>query len=193
MLKRLGQRVAVFVDNENLFYGMRDHQEYGREAGSPYRINYEALWQKLVGDREVVQSVIYCAIRVGADPTNFFHKLQHCGFEVKAKRGVFIQKTQVYECDWDMGIAIDIMQVIDRVDVVALVTSDSDFTPLVEHVRNRGRTLELHSWIPFSRKDFQQSASFFFPLGADILEKDTDPNPLEDLDAALTVGSNNGA
>ncbi len=40
--------------------------------------------------------------------------------------------------DWDVGIAMDIIKLSGKLDVVILVAGDGDYVPLVEYLKNNG-------------------------------------------------------
>jgi len=68
----------------------------------------------------------------------FFDALTKIGFEVKSK------DLQVFygghkKGDWDIGIAMDMIELAPKLDVAILVSGDGDFVPLVEHLRGHGR------------------------------------------------------
>ena len=39
------------------------------------------------------------------------------------------------KADWDVGIAIDAIELAPKLDVVVLISGDGDYIPLVEHLK----------------------------------------------------------
>jgi uncharacterized LabA/DUF88 family protein len=121
-----GQRVGVFVDVQNLYYSAR--------ALYSSKVNFKEILKEAVRGRSLIRAIAY-VIRAGIEEEqSFFDVLQGMGFEVKAK------DLQVFpgghkKGDWDIGIAMDAIELAPKLDVVVLVSGDGDFTPLVEHLR----------------------------------------------------------
>ncbi len=121
-----GQRVGVFVDVQNLYYSAR--ALYGT------KVNFREVLREAVRGRSLIRAIAY-VIRAGIEEEQaFFDALQNIGYEVKAK------DLQVFpgghkKGDWDIGIAMDAIELAPKLDVVVLVSGDGDFTPLVEHLR----------------------------------------------------------
>ncbi len=121
-----GQRVGVFVDVQNLYYSAR--ALYGA------KVNFREILREAVRGRSLIRAIAY-VIRAGIEEEQaFFDALHSIGYEVKAK------DLQVFpgghkKGDWDIGIAMDAIELAPKLDVVVLVSGDGDFTPLVEHLR----------------------------------------------------------
>ena len=121
-----GQRVGVFVDVQNLYYSAR--ALYGS------KVNFREILKEAVRGRSLIRAIAY-VIRAGIEEEqSFFDVLKDMGYEVKAK------DLQVFpgghkKGDWDIGIAMDAIELAPKLDVVVLVSGDGDFTPLVEHLR----------------------------------------------------------
>ncbi len=47
------------------------------------------------------------------------------------------------KADWDVGLAVDIIKIAPKLDVVVLVSGDGDFTPLAEYLQNHGMQVEV--------------------------------------------------
>ncbi len=44
--------------------------------------------------------------------------------------------------DWDVGMALVLISLAPRLDVLILVSGDGDYVPLVEYLRNQGHRVE---------------------------------------------------
>jgi uncharacterized LabA/DUF88 family protein len=69
--------------------------------------------------------------------------------------------------DWDIGIAMDIIRLSQKIDVVVLVTGDGDFIPLVEYLRNHGQYVELMAFGESASSQLIKEADEFTDLSAD--------------------------
>lgn len=120
------KKLAVFADVQNIYYTTR--QAYGRQ------FNYRKLWQKLEAMGEVVHATAYAIRRDDDQQIKFQDALRHIGFEVKLKP--YIQRSDgSTKGDWDVGIAIDVMETAPKVDAVILLSGDGDFDLLMDKVR----------------------------------------------------------
>ena len=134
MIKHKDQRVGVFVDVQNLYYSAKNLYKA--------KVNFGAILKTAVAERQLIRALAYVVKAQNLDEQRFFEALDKQGFEVKMK------DLQVFygghkKGDWDIGIAIDIIRFMNKLDVVILVTGDGDFVPLVEYLRNHGQYVEL--------------------------------------------------
>ena len=120
------QRVGVFVDVQNMYYSAR--------ALYNSRVNFKEILKEAVNGRKLVRAICY-GVRAGEkDEENFFKALDGIGFEVKLKDlQIFYGGNK--KADWDVGLAIDAIELAPKLDVVILVSGDGDYIPLVEHLK----------------------------------------------------------
>lgn len=131
------KKIAVFVDVQNIYYTTRD------AFAKPF--NYRLLWQELIAQGDIVIANAY-AIQRSDDLQHKFQKaLKHIGFDVKLKP--YIQrKDGSAKGDWDVGIAIDVMEAAAEVDTVVLLSGDGDFDLLLRKVSEKyGVSTEVYS------------------------------------------------
>ena len=120
------QRVGVFVDAQNMYYSAR--QMYNA------KVNFKALLHEAVGGRTLIRAIIYVIRTEDIAKEKFFDALTAIGYEVKAKDlQVFVGGAK--KGDWDIGIAMDCIELAPRLDTVVLISGDGDFVQLVEHLR----------------------------------------------------------
>ena len=128
------EKIAVFVDVQNIYYTTR--QAYGRQ------FNYRKLWQQLCSDntgnqetdKEIVLANAYAIHRGDDQQIKFQTALKHIGFTVRLKP--YIQrKDGSAKGDWDVGIAIDVLDAAKDVDTIVLLSGDGDFDLLLEKVK----------------------------------------------------------
>ncbi|MBM3234735.1 NYN domain-containing protein [Candidatus Poribacteria bacterium] len=153
-------RVGVFVDVQNMFYAAKDRYNA--------RLDYIKLLDMIVGDRMVVAATAYVVQMPEVDQTAFISFLEHNGYYVKSKE-LRMRLDGSAKGDWDMGIAIDIISMLDDLDVVILASGDGDFCALVEMVKEKGCRVEVVAFPHNTSVDLQQAADEFFPIGGDML------------------------
>ena len=133
------QRVGLFVDTQNLYYAARDLYSA--------HVDYERLLHIATRGRRLGQATAYVVEREGeATAYGFVTKLSALGYRVR-RRKVRVHKDNdgkpLLEGDWDMGIAADMVQAWDHLDVVALASGDGDFVPMLELAQQRGKRVEI--------------------------------------------------
>ncbi len=120
------QRVGVFVDVQNLYYSARFVYNS--------HVNFKAILMDAVKDRTLIRALAYVIRTEDINKEKFFEALTHIGFEVRAK-DLQIFYGGAKKGDWDIGIAMDCIELAPRLDTIVLVSGDGDFVPLIEHLK----------------------------------------------------------
>jgi len=154
------QRLAVFVDVQNLFYSAK--------AVYKRKVDYQALLNKVVAGRQLIRATAYIVQAMEVDQSTFISVLHQTGYEVKSKE-LKKRPDGTAKGDWDMGIAIDSISMHDRVDVIALVSGDGDFCDLVRHLKARGVRTEVYAFTPATSEELRLTATEFIALDAGVL------------------------
>jgi uncharacterized LabA/DUF88 family protein len=149
----------VFVDVQNLYYSARNI--YGA------RVNFNEILKAAVGNRRLIRAIAYVVQADMPDEHNFFEALEKAGFEVKRK------ELQTYpggqqKADWDVGIAMDIIKLMNKLDVVVLCSGDGDFKPLLEYLQMTGQLTETVAFGKSSSSKIKELTDHF---------EDLDENP----------------
>ncbi len=155
------QRVAIFVDVQNVYYTTRE--AFGRH------FDYHAFWARFAAGCEVVEANAYAVERGDPRQQQFQAILRRIGFTVKLKP--FIQRRDgSAKGDWDVGIALDAIEAAPRVDRVVLVSGDGDFDLLVERMRERhGVVVEVVGVERLTADSLIRAASHFVPIEGELL------------------------
>lgn len=147
MAKRLGdgasakplQRVGVFVDVANVELAA---EKLGR------RINWEKVLKRLSRDRQLVAAVAYSPVhedlQVSLESQRFTEPFYNRGYRLVAKPLKKFSDGTV-KANVDIEMTIEIMGMVDRLDVVCLVSGDGDFEPLVRILQERAIRVEVVS------------------------------------------------
>jgi len=121
-------KIAIFSDVQNVYYTTREMH------GRPF--NYKKLWAQLSEYGDITHAYAYAIDRGMDSQIKFQDALRNIGFEVKLKP--FIQRRDgSAKGDWDVGIAIDVMEVSEFVDEIVLLSGDGDFAILLEKVKEK--------------------------------------------------------
>ena len=152
-------RVGIFVDVQNIFY-----------AAKPFnaRLDFEKLLKLSVGKRRLIRAIAYVVQSPDVDQSNFISMLQQKSYEVKRK-DLRQRSDGSAKGDWDMGMAIDIMRFVSKLDIVVLVSGDGDFVPLVDLVKTLGPRVEVISFTYNTARDLVNSADEHIPIEEALL------------------------
>lgn len=155
------KRIAVFVDVQNIYYTTR--QAYGRQ------FNYRQLWQRISEQGSIVSATAYAIHRGDEKQLKFQDALKHIGFNVKLKP--YIQRSDgSAKGDWDVGIAIDVLDSAKDVDTIVLLSGDGDFDLLLDKVKADYSTVtEVYGVPALSANSLIASANIFHPITEDLL------------------------
>lgn len=155
------KKIALFVDVQNIYYTTR--QAYGRQ------FNYRKLWEKISADGEIVSATAYAIHRNDDKQLKFQDALRHIGFTIKLKP--YIQRSDgSAKGDWDVGIAIDMLDKAPDVDAVVLLSGDGDFDLLLEKIRtDTGASVEVYGVQELTANSLIKAADKFHPIGEKLL------------------------
>lgn len=150
------QRIGVFVDVQNLYYSAK----YIHNA----KVNFRTILKEAVRDRHLIRAFAYVIRADVKDEENFFDALKKIGYEVKAKDlQVFYGGAK--KGDWDIGIAMDTIELAPKLDAIVLMSGDGDFTPLVQHLKHSlGCYVEVMAFGKSSSQKLIEEADNFIDL-----------------------------
>ena len=157
------KKIAVFADVQNLYYTVR--QAYG------CHFNYAALWADISKRGEIVEAYAYAIDRGDSKQQQFQQILRNLGFEVLLKP--YIQRSDgSAKGDWDVGIALDVMDAAERVDEVVLASGDGDFDLLLQRARARhGVVCSVYGVEGLTAHSLIRAADRFVPVEGALLLK----------------------
>ncbi|HLG23650.1 MAG TPA: NYN domain-containing protein [Candidatus Nanoarchaeia archaeon] len=153
------QRVGVFVDVQNMYYSAK--HLYNAKA------NFAQILKEAVGKRLLIRAIAYVIKADVKEEQNFFDALEKIGYEVKAK-DLQIFPGGAKKGDWDIGLAMDTIELAPKLDVIVIVSGDGDYVPLVNHLRHAfGCRVEAIAFGKSSAGSLRESTDSFFDLESD--------------------------
>ena len=155
------KRIAIFVDVQNVYYTTR--QAYGRQ------FDYRKLWRTVSAQGEIVSATAYAIDRGDDGQIKFQNALRQIGFNVKLKP--YIQRRDgSAKGDWDVGIAIDVLDAAMGVETVVLLSGDGDFDLLLDKIRSDyGVDAQVYGVPSLTANSLIDSASVFHPIDEGLL------------------------
>jgi uncharacterized LabA/DUF88 family protein len=155
MIKRPEQRVAVFIDTQNMYHSAK--HLYGA------RLHFGKLVEEVVAGRDLVRAFAYVARSKTGDEKAFLEALQAAGIELRIKDVIEFSSGE-RKADWDVGMAVDAIKFSERVDVIVLITGDGDFVPLVEYLKSKGIVTEAAAFGESTSRSLKEAVDEYFDI-----------------------------
>ena len=152
-------RIGVFVDVQNIFYAAKQFNS---------RLDFEKLLTTVSDNRRLIRAIAYVVQSPEVDQSGFITMLQQKNYQVKRK-DLRLRSDGSAKGDWDMGMAIDVISLVDKLDVVVLVSGDGDFVSLVNLVKTIGPKVEIFSFQHNTARDLIQAADDYYPIEEGLL------------------------
>ena len=159
MPKHKGQRVGVFVDVQNMYYS-------GKQLYKS-KVNFGHILKRAVSGRELIRAIAYVIKADIKEESNFFDALEKIGYDVRSK-DLQTFYTGAKKGDWDVGIAMDIMRMAAKLDVIVLISGDGDFKDLLEHVKALGCRAEAIAFGKTASSRLLKEADEFIDLDKEL-------------------------
>src|SRR3989338_474148 len=153
------QRIGVFVDVQNMYYSAKNIYNA--------KVNFKYILQDAVAGRKLVRAIAYVIKADVGLEKQFFTALEQIGFEVKSKElQTFAGGAK--KGDWDIGIAMDMIELASKLDVLVLVSGDGDFIDLLHHLRRAmGCKVEVMAFGRSASSKLKDEADEFLDLDSD--------------------------
>ena len=155
-LKHKNQRVAVFMDAQNMYHSARSL--FGG------RVNFKAVLLAAVGGRQLIRAFSYVIRTKTGEEKAFLDALEKLGIELRVK-----DLQEFYggakKGDWDVGLTVDAIRTSAIVDTIVIASGDGDFIPLVEYLKNQGRRVEVLAFGKSTSGKLKEIADDFIDLG----------------------------
>ena len=134
VVKHREQRIGVFVDVQNLYYSAKNLYSA--------KVDFEKILKDGVAGRKLIRAFAYVISADVGKEKEFYEALSKQGYEVRVKDlQVFYGGAK--KGDWDIGLCMDVVRLIPKLDVMVLVSGDGDYADLLEYARSQGVRSEV--------------------------------------------------
>jgi len=149
-------KTAIFVDVQNIYYTTRD--TFKRS------FNYKNFWHQIESKDEIIIANAYAIDKGDEKQQKFQYALQTIGFNVKLKP--YISRSDgSAKGDWDVGIAIDVLDSAEKVEKIILLSGDGDFDLLVQKAIDKyGCIVDIYGVKELTANSLIESASEFHAI-----------------------------
>ncbi|MSR73223.1 NYN domain-containing protein [Candidatus Parcubacteria bacterium] len=156
VIKHKNQRVGIFIDTQNLYHSAKNLYKA--------RVNFGQVVKDALAGRQLIRAVAYVITTESGEEKSFFEALGKVGIETKTKN-LQIFSGGAKKADWDVGLAVDAIQLAPKLDTVVIVSGDGDFIPLLEYLRiNEGCQVEVVAFGKSSSSKLIETADDFIDL-----------------------------
>lgn len=157
-------RVGIFVDVPNVVYTAERRRVV---------IDFGRMLEFLSRDRELVRASAYAPISddpmVPLASQKFVQPFVDHGYRIVTKPLKRFADGSI-KANFDVELAIDVLTMSDRLDVVSLVSGDGDFRRLVELVASKGVRVEVVSFAESTSAELRAVADDYIDIGAHLGE-----------------------
>ncbi len=157
-------RIGVFVDAANIELAL-DRLKH--------RVDWKKMLDYLSEGRQLVRAIAYSPVHddpgVSIETQRFAEPFLDHGYRVVTKPLRRFSDGTI-KANVDIEMALDIMEMLDRLDVVVLVSGDGDFQRLVEVVQSKGVRVEVVAVGTSTASNLRNAADRFIDIQA-ILPK----------------------
>jgi uncharacterized LabA/DUF88 family protein len=186
------ERLALFIDGSNLYAAAR---------ALGFDIDYKLLRSEFVRRGKLVRAFYYTALLEDQEYSPIrplVDWLDYNGFTMVTKPAKEFTDSlgrRKVKGNMDIELAVDAMELADRMDHMVLFSGDGDFRPLVESIQRRGVRVSVVSTIrsqpPMIADELRRQADNFIELdelrdviGRPPRQRREDAEQTEDTDAA---------
>ena len=155
------QRLAIFIDVQNMFYSAKLlHQS---------KVDYGRLLREITGTRHLVRAIAYIVQKPDVNQAGFHEALSRFGYELKIKELKIRPDPEgrsgsTAKGSWEVGMTIDALMMAPKIDTAALVTGDGDYVPLAEALRMHGVRVEVVSFERSTAAELVRAADQYVPI-----------------------------
>lgn len=127
------KRVGVFVDVSNLYYCLGNKLKNSK-------LDYSKLLEYIQDFGKIIIKYAYGA-QLNSQAEVFIKRLQELGFTTFFKEPKTYAGTKHIrrKADWDVAIALDIMDLSNQLDIIVLCSADGDMVPLVKRLLDKDK------------------------------------------------------
>ncbi|HEX5370552.1 MAG TPA: NYN domain-containing protein [Dehalococcoidia bacterium] len=153
-------KVAIFFDVPNLIYAAE---------AMGVRVDFGKLLEYLTEGRQLVRATAYAPIT--DDPTTRFEAQRfvapvvHHGYKIVTKPWKRFADGSM-KANFDIELAVDILTMSDRLDIVVLLSGDGDFRRVCELVESKGVRVEVVAFAQSTAMELRSVADHYTDLAS---------------------------
>lgn len=152
-------KVGIFVDVPNLIYA-------SEQMG--VRVHFGKLLDYLTEGRQLVRATAYAPItddpQTRFEAQRFVAPVVNNGYKIVTKPWKRFADGSM-KANFDIELAVDILTMSDRLDIVVLLSGDGDFRRVCELIESKGVRVEVVAFSQSCAKELREVADLYTDLG----------------------------
>ncbi|MDZ4278154.1 MAG: NYN domain-containing protein [Dehalococcoidia bacterium] len=157
-------RVGIFVDVPNVMYAAERQR---------VKLDFAKVLGFILRGRELVRAAAYAPIsddpQARLDTQKFVEPFVDIGYRVVTKPLKRYADGSM-KANFDVELAMDVLMMSDRLDIVSLVSGDGDFRRLVELVQSKGVRVEVIAFGQSTAAELRAGADEYIDLNDHLAE-----------------------
>jgi uncharacterized LabA/DUF88 family protein len=161
------KQIGIFVDVSNLYYCINKKFK-GR------KLNYQKYWDYIAPLGKIVVANAYGA-QIKNQAAGFIYVLKKIGFKPHyyTPKSFTDHGRVTRKADYDVNIVVDILENLEKLDLIILGSADGDFVPLIQKIQEQHKKI-----IVFAcriSQDIKKLGELYIEIPESFLEDKNDP------------------
>ena len=157
-------RVGIFVDSANIELACDRLKT---------RFDWKKILEMLTRDRQLIRAIAYSPVHddpgVSIETQRFVEPFLGKGYKVFTKPLKRFQDNTI-KANVDIELALDVLEMIDRLDIICLCSGDGDFQRLVEVAQSKGVRVEVVAVGSSTASNLRHAADNYIDLQSRLKE-----------------------
>ena len=155
------QRLAILVDTSNMYHASKHKFKA--------RLDYKQLLQFVKKDRALIRAIAFVEKTEDTDLNPFIDALKSSGFETRVRTARRHADGKVIYGSWDVGMALHVVQLIPKVDCIAIVSGNGKLVDILDFLSQHGVRSEVYGVEGYVASDLIYQADESFMLNEDCI------------------------
>lgn len=175
------EKISIYIDGANFVYGLKSlNLKY-----SDYHFDFENFFKKVIGKNELIDIFYYNAsLKQTINPRRFkeqqkllarLKKIAKCKVILCKRQKRFNKDNEEYYTikGDDINLALDMLNDAweNKYDKAILFSGDGDFAPLLKHIKNKNKKVDIVSFDKLASKNLLNKANKFIFINKKIANR----------------------
>jgi uncharacterized LabA/DUF88 family protein len=155
------QRIAILVDTSNMYRASKNKFQA--------RLDYKQLLRFVTKGRALIRAIAFVEKSEDIDLNPFIDALKSSGFETRVRTARRHADGKVIYGSWDVGMALHAVQLIPKVDCIAIVSGNGKIVDILDFLSQQGVRSEIYGIDGYVASDLMYQADESFMLSDDCI------------------------
>ncbi len=165
--KYKNKRAGIFIDDANMFHSQRrvgwfiDWRKFKKFLEENFKVQFIRYYRGVYSKNEKIPK------KIRENHQRYGQILKRIGFEIviRSLKKIYIDKRKtkfLYKCDFDAEIGFDIATYLKKINLIILVSGDSDFASLSDKLREKRKNFLIVCFRFNAPWEFYRLSHIFF-------------------------------